>query len=57
MRDQFFKEILRWFKGYFQWVNAGPCEKCGGSCEHAGATQATPEEMSHGGGKTYSSFS
>eukprot|EP00698_Gefionella_okellyi_P025547 TRINITY_DN9402_c0_g1_i2.p1 TRINITY_DN9402_c0_g1~~TRINITY_DN9402_c0_g1_i2.p1 ORF type:complete len:627 (-),score=102.53 TRINITY_DN9402_c0_g1_i2:482-2362(-) len=51
-QDELLRQLLHWFKGWFQWVNSPPCDHCGSATAGVGATQATPEEQRYGAGMT-----
>jgi len=51
LRDQFCRELLRWFKGWFTWVNTVPCERCGKGTKHAGMGQPNQDDLKYGAGR------
>lgn len=46
--DHLVMALLKWFKQWFKWVNAAPCDKCGGGTQPRGAEQPWAEEAKFG---------
>ncbi|KAK3418422.1 hypothetical protein EUGRSUZ_H04378 [Eucalyptus grandis] len=47
----FLIQLLYWFKRSFSWVNAPPCEGCGGETVGQGMGRPLPSELLHGGSR------
>ncbi|XP_064620227.1 peptide-N(4)-(N-acetyl-beta-glucosaminyl)asparagine amidase-like [Lineus longissimus] len=49
LNDFILLELLTWFKSqFFSWVDAPPCEVCGGTPEACGSAEPTPEDLKYG---------
>ncbi|KDP23653.1 hypothetical protein JCGZ_23486 [Jatropha curcas] len=44
----FLLQLLFWFKGFFRWVNAPPCDGCGNNTINQGMGVALPSESQYG---------